>query len=132
MPVTALYAGVLAALFFVLSIRVIGARRAARIALGHGDDAALLRRMRVHANFAEYAPFALLLMALAESNGAPRLALHVIGAVLVFGRFMHAFGVSQANETIRLRVIGMASTFTAIAGGAVACLVYAAQRVFEG
>jgi len=60
MPITALYAGLLAPLFILLSIRVIDVRRTARISIGHGDDPELLRRMRVHANFAEYAPFALI------------------------------------------------------------------------
>ena len=51
MPVTALYAGLLAPLFLFLSARVIAARRGAQTALGDGGDPALLRRMRVQANF---------------------------------------------------------------------------------
>jgi uncharacterized membrane protein YecN with MAPEG domain len=65
MPITALFAGLLAPLYIVLALRVIGSRRSARVALGDGGDPALTRRMRVHANFAEYAPFTLLLMGLA-------------------------------------------------------------------
>ena len=68
MPITALYAGLLAPLFLLLSVRVIRQRRGAKVAVrGDGGDAMLLRRMRVHANFAEYVPLALLLMALAEN-----------------------------------------------------------------
>jgi uncharacterized membrane protein YecN with MAPEG domain len=67
MPITALFAGLLAPLYIVLALRVIGLRRSAGVALGDGGDPWLTRRMRVHANFAEYAPFTLLLMGLAES-----------------------------------------------------------------
>jgi len=65
LSITAFYAALLAVLFLVLSVRVIGWRRESRVEFGHGEDSELLRRMRVHANFAEYVPFTLLLMALA-------------------------------------------------------------------
>ena len=77
MPIAALYAALLAPLFLILSARVIGRRREARVALGAGEDAELLRRMRVHANFAEYTPFALVCLALAESLATPALVLHL-------------------------------------------------------
>ncbi|MGI9404501.1 MAG: MAPEG family protein [Hyphomicrobium sp.] len=53
MTITAFYAALLALFFVFLSIRVIGWRRVKKVELGHGDDNQLLRRMRVHANFAE-------------------------------------------------------------------------------
>lgn len=112
MPITAFYASLLAILFLALSFRTISARRAARVALGDGKDAELLRRIRTHANCAEYVPIALILMGLAESLKLPGLALHAIGAVLLAGRVVHAYALS--NENLRLRVIGMGATFTAI------------------
>ncbi len=129
MPITALYAALLAPLYLVLSARVIGRRREARVALGPGEDAELLRRMRVHANFAEYAPFALLLLALAESAGTPGLVIHATGAILLVGRYVHAYGVSQSPERIPVRVFGMVSTLTAISVAALACLYGAIVRV---
>lgn len=129
MPITALYASLLAPLFLVLSVRVIGQRRAARVAVGPGDDPLLLRRMRVHANFAEYAPLALILLALAESLAAPSWALHVAGATLLAGRYVHAYGVSQTPETFTLRVAGMVMTFAAISIAALLCFVLAISRV---
>ena len=62
MTITAFYASLLALLFVFLSFRVIGWRRLKKVEIGHGDDNQLLRRMRVHANFAEYVPFTLLLI----------------------------------------------------------------------
>ena len=88
MQITAFYAALLAVLFLVLSVRVIAWRRQHRVEFGHGDDAELLRRLRVHANFAEYAPFTLLMMALAESMAPPDLLVHASGVLLVGGRLL--------------------------------------------
>ncbi|MFM9941149.1 MAG: MAPEG family protein [Hyphomicrobiaceae bacterium] len=122
MPITALYAGLLALLFVVLALRVIGARRGARVPLGDGGDATLLRRIRVHANCAEYVPLALLLIGLAESLKVDARVLHGLGMVLVAGRVVHAVGVGQAKEWFALRVSGMAATFTVIITAALTCL----------
>ena len=64
LAVTALYAGLLGLLFFALSINVIGKRRSEHVALGHDGKPRLERAIRAHANFAEYAPFVLLMMGL--------------------------------------------------------------------
>lgn len=56
--------------------------------------------MRVHANFAEYVPLALLLIFLVESS--------------------HAFGVSGDPENFRFRIFGMALTFSAL----LVCAIY--------
>ena len=125
MAVTALYAALLAGLLIFLSIRVIGRRREARVEIGSGDDTELLRRMRVHANFIEYAPFALLLMALAESLKAPSIWLHALGAMLLVGRVVHAYGLSQTPHILRLRVWGMRLTFAVIGLAAMTCFVLA-------
>jgi uncharacterized membrane protein YecN with MAPEG domain len=126
MPITAFYAALLAGLFLFLSVRVIGWRRERRVEFGHGEDFELLRRMRVHANFAEYVPFTLLLMALAESMAPPNLLLHASGIVLVAGRIIHAYGVSQSPPIMRFRTYGMAMTITAIAIAAITCLALSA------
>lgn len=123
MAITAIYASILALFFVSLSVRVIGARRAARVALGDGGNAQLLRRQRVHGNFAEYVPLALILMLLAEQQGTAAWVVHGIGVLLLAGRLVHAFGVSQSPERIWLRVTGMSLTFAAISAGALANLV---------
>ena len=105
MTITAFYAALLAVLFLYLSVRVIGWRRDRRVEFGHGEDFELLRRMRVHANFAEYVPFAIVLMALAESMEPPDLLVHVAGVVLVVGRLIHAYGVPSPRPSC-----GIAST----------------------
>jgi uncharacterized membrane protein YecN with MAPEG domain len=80
--VTPLYAALAAAMMIVLSLRVIGARRSRRVAIGDGADEEVARRIRAHGNFAEYAPLALLLILLLELGGAPAWQLHLLGAAL--------------------------------------------------
>lgn len=125
LSITPVYAAVLALLFVLLSMRVIGLRRSARISLGDGGDQELQRRSRVHANFAEYVPLALVLMALAEVQGQPGWTIHLIGALLTIGRAAHAYGVSQAPQILKLRILGMVTTIAAIVIGAVANLTAA-------
>jgi len=125
MPITAFYAAILAFLFILLSARVIAQRREARVEIGVGESHELLRRSRVHANFAEYVPFALVLLALAESLHAPPIALHVLGLALVVGRFLHAYALSQNPHILSLRAAGMTLTLIMIGLAALLCFVLA-------
>ena len=108
------YAALLALLFIALSVRTIRLRRRMRIAIGDAGDAQLLRAVRVHANFAEYVPLALLFLLLVEVGGAPAWGVHMLGVLLVAGRVVHAWGVSQPRENFRFRVAGMMTTFAVL------------------
>ena len=112
--ITPIYAAILALVYVYLAFRVIRNRRAAKVALGTGGDAALERAIRVHGNFAEYVPITLLLLLLLELQGAPRLSVVVIGMVFVAGRGAHAWGLSRDPEDLRFRTTGMAITFATI------------------
>ena len=129
MAITAFYASLLALLFILLSARVIAQRREAKVEIGHGESAQLLRRMRVHANFAEYVPFALLLMTLAESLRAPSIILHLLGLALVAARVIHAYGLSQTPHILRLRALGIMLTFTVIGIAAALCFLLAGVQL---
>ena len=120
--ITGVYAAVLGLLYLGLSVRTLRTRRRNQIAVGDGGNPEMLRAIRVHGNFAEYAPFALLLIALVEINGGASTAVHGLSFALLIGRCSHAYGVRQADENFRFRVAGMALTFTAIAGAAVLLL----------
>ena len=128
MMVTPLYAGLLVLWFLVLSVRVIRRRGAEKIALGDGGNAGMMRLIRGHANFAEYVPLALLLMALAESLGTGIWLLHALGIALLGGRLVHAFGMSQAEEKFAFRVTGVVTTFSMLGTAALACLYGALTR----
>jgi len=120
--ITPVYAALLALFFVFLSVRVVLQRRDAKVALGDGGNRPLLRRLRVHGNFAEYVPLALILMLLCELQQAPGWLVNAIGLLLVVGRALHAAAVSREPEPLPLRAAGMALTMSAIIIGAVANL----------
>ncbi|WP_282607737.1 MAPEG family protein [Pelagibius sp. Alg239-R121] len=123
--ITAFYASLAAFLLVLLSIRVIRARRSQKVAIGDGEDLLLRRAMRVQANFTEYTPLALLLIGFAELQGAPAWNVHLLGAILIAARAVHAFGVGQEAENLRFRVVGMAATFFVLISGAIVNLGFA-------
>ena len=122
MKITALYAGALALMYLFLTFRTLNYRRTQQVEIGDGGNKQLLRRIRVHGNFAEYVPIALLLMGFAESLHLSSTGLHVIGLLLLAGRMVHAYGLSQTPHILPMRAGGMVATMLAILGGALACL----------
>ncbi|MBX9700307.1 MAG: MAPEG family protein [Acetobacteraceae bacterium] len=124
LPITALYAALLAGLFLVLSVRVISARRRYGVALGT-PHRLVERAVRAHANFAEYVPIALVLLGLLEGMGLPGWWLHALGTALVAGRAAHAWGISQEPEVLRWRSLGMGLTFAVLGVSAAALLALA-------
>ncbi|WP_115717253.1 MAPEG family protein [Gallaecimonas mangrovi] len=113
MPVTPLYAALLAILYLVLSVRTIKARRRGQVALGDGGNSLLQKAIRVHGNFAEYVPLGLLLMGFTEMLWGPATLLHLPGLLLLAGRIFHAYGVGQLREPLQYRILGMVMTFSA-------------------
>ncbi len=112
MSITPLYAGILALWFLVLSIKVVGGRRGGNIYLGDGGDQHMQRLIRGHANFAEYTPMILLLMALLElSSAIPGWSLHLIGLSLVAARVLHGYALSFSSQFVFGRVSGALTSF---------------------
>lgn len=114
-PITAFYGGLLGAVYIYLSFAVIFKRREYKVGIGDGGEKHLSQAIRVHANFAEYIPFALVLMLMAEINQAHHLLLHVIGAALIVARVLHAFGLSNHVGVSWQRFVGVITTFTVFA-----------------
>jgi hypothetical protein len=124
---TGLYAGLAGLLLLLLSVRVISRRVAARVSLGDGGDVELLRRVRAHANFCEFVPLALILIALVETGGSAPWVVHALGAPLIAGRAVHAWSIPA--DSLRGRQIGMMLTFAVLAMVSVICIVQAAGRI---
>lgn len=112
--ITSLYAAILALIYVFLSVRIIGLRRSLRISIGDGNNPMVTRAIRMHGNFSEYVPLALILMFLIESISDYRRLVEVLGIVLVVGRVSHAYGLRTAEADFRLRVGGMAMTFSVL------------------
>jgi uncharacterized membrane protein YecN with MAPEG domain len=125
MPVTAIYAAIIAVLAVVLAARIVPLRRSRRVGLGDGGDGELTRAIRVHANLVEHAPMAIILMAACELNGAPSWLLHGLGVPLVAGRLLHVLGLSRSTGISFGRTAGTALTWSVLLAGALAAVVLA-------
>lgn len=112
--ITPIYAALLAIIFVFLSLLTIKTRRELKIPLGDGNQPKLTKLIRAHANFAEYVPFALMLIYMAEAEGAAKLFIHLLAIMLLIGRAIHAYGISQEHENYTFRVSGMVMTFTSL------------------
>ncbi|HSS06988.1 MAG TPA: MAPEG family protein [Rhodanobacteraceae bacterium] len=115
MRITGLYAAIAALLIVIFAVRVTLRRRAISVGIGNGGDAILARRVRVHANAAEYLPLALILLLILELNQTQPLLLHVFGCLLIVGRLLHAWGLSSSPGLTPGRGIGMVLTWLTIA-----------------
>lgn len=112
MIITPLYAGLLGILYLALSFRVVQGRQAADgPGLGDGGNASMLRRIRGHANFAEYVPIILVLLAMLELGAWPAWLLHGLGAALLIARLLHGYALSYSDHFQFGRFWGTLITF---------------------
>ena len=81
--ITLLFASLHALLMLGLVLPIARHRHARRIGLGDGGDTLLARRIRVHGNFIEHVPFALLVLALLELCGLAPMWLWGFGSALL-------------------------------------------------
>lgn len=108
--VTPFYAAILAFMLIFLSFRTLLLRRRLGIGTGTGNHENLARAIRAHANFIEYVPLTIILVFFLEALTGSTLRVHVICLVLIVGRLLHAYGISQVNENYKYRVAGMLAT----------------------
>ena len=112
LPITALYAGIMMIFALALCFRAGGFRGKTGISVGHGEpvNMDLAERVRVHQNFLEYVPMAIILMGIIELNGGNATFLHVFGVVLIIARIAHAIGLKHDNMAHPGRAIGAGGT----------------------
>ena len=108
--VVPIYAAIFAVMLVALSLRVARTRGNVKVAIGDGGNIVLRRAIRVQGNFTEYVPMALILFTFLEMQGWPRWLVHGLCLVLLAARILHAYGIAQEPEDIRLRATGMATT----------------------
>ena len=118
LPITLTIAGAAALINIWLSVRTGRVRLASKVAYGDGGHEPLLVRMRAHANFVEYAPFVLVLMALIEMAVGSPTWLWLVGIAFILARLIHVFGMDRPPPN-PLRAIGIAGTILVLLGLAV-------------
>ncbi|MBX3593684.1 MAPEG family protein [Sphingomonas sp.] len=97
-----------------LAIRVGQVRLSERILIGDGGNDRLIARMRAQANFVEYAPFVLILIALVELATGTAPWLWIVAGLFVLGRILHPIGMDRGWAPGR--PIGTALTFLILIG----------------
>ncbi|MER2265940.1 MAPEG family protein [Methylobacterium oxalidis] len=126
--ITAFYAALLALLFVGLSSWVVAGRLSSDVLHGDGGNNALLKRIRSQANFSEYVPFALLLIALLEASGGGQALVRGLLIVLLLARLLHPVGMLAPKNSPRqfaCRGGGIIATFLVTAVAAIALLLRA-------
>ncbi len=124
-PITLVTAGILGVFFFGLSLLTIYTRAKTNTSLGAGESDLMSRRIRMHGNFSEYVPILLIILFLLESAGVHYWFLVSYSVVIIFGRIMHAYGLSQKNTVNKFRIIGMQGTLWALVLGSLYLLYLA-------
>lgn len=97
-------------LLVVLTVGVIRIRFADRISMGDAGRADLQAASRAHGNFIENAPFVLIGMLSMMQLGTSSLMLHVVGALFLAARVLHAFGITRPNSANPARQLGTVLT----------------------
>ena len=118
--ITAAYLGILALLYAVLGLQVSRLRRGNRVLFGDGDNIKLRSAIRAHANFAEYVPIIVLMVALLEMSGMAAARVHLLMAAL-----LHPLGMYVGPRTLQFqicRVGGIVLTILALIGSAILLL----------
>ena len=111
MEITLLYASLLTVLAIFLAIKVGMNRVETNIMTGEGESSMLLQSVRAHGNLIEYAPLALILLALLEMQNVSDFMLHLCGSLFFLARILHAYGVTISRESTPYRLVGALGTW---------------------
>lgn len=122
--ISAIAAGVIILGQMALMLMTALRRRGTGQAIGDGD-AAMLRAIRRHGNYAENAAIFVASLALLEMIGEMRLILIGVAALFMVGRLLHAIGMSQENTVNPGRIAGFATSL-------IACLAVGVRLLMLG
>ncbi|TRD12242.1 MAPEG family protein [Erythrobacter insulae] len=126
LPVTLAAAAAAAILNIWLMMRVGRVRVAEKVFIGDEDNENVIRRMRAHANFAENAPFVLILIGAIELTGKGDPWLAYVAALFILGRIAHGFGM-DGGALGKGRMIGTIISMLTLIGLAVVAVLIAAR-----
>ena len=123
--ITGFYLAILALIFLVLGLQVSRLRRGNHVLFGDGDNRELRSAIRAHANFAEYVPIIVLMVALLETSGLPASRVHLLMGTLLVARLMHPLGMYVGPRTLQFqicRVGGISLTLVVLLAAAITML----------
>lgn len=113
-PITPLFAAIFALFYLYLSFGVIRYRFKDKISLGDGGSRDLQVATRVHGNFIEYVPLALILLWFIELVLYDSRLAYALGLVLLISRVLHVIGMHRPRDFLICRQIGTLGTFAVL------------------
>jgi len=125
--ITGLYLAFLALLYAVLGLQVSRLRRGNRVLFGDGDNRELRSAIRAHANFMEYVPIIVLMIALLEMSGTPAARIHWLMGLLLIARLLHPLGMYVGPRTLQFqiyRVGGSSLTWLVLVAAAIMSVLW--------
>lgn len=128
LPITLCAAAAAALLNILLAMRCGRARMKAKVSVGDGGDAWLIKRMRAHANYTEFTPFALILILVLELTGRGGPVLAASAAIYILARILHMFGM-EPDEPSKMRMFGILGTMLLLLGWSIAAVLVAARVI---
>jgi uncharacterized protein len=93
LPIALTTAGAAALINAWLAMRVGRVRMSEKVMLGDGGNERLIGRMRAHANFNEFTPIVLILIALIEFAQGTSIWLWIAAVLFLIGRVFHGLGM---------------------------------------
>lgn len=124
MPITPFFAAIFAVIYVILSLGVIKHRLGKKVSLGSGQDPQLEKAIRIQGNFAEYVPFALLLMWFLEIIAYEHTLVLILGTALLLARLAHVVGMREPKKYFIFRQLGALITFVVL-------LISAARLIWQ-
>ena len=119
-----LTSGVLGVIFFILTVWVVAERNKTKQMLGDGGSETLQIAIRGHANFAEFVPLILILLACLAHEGANSLLFLILCVALVLGRILHPIGIRNLKPNAP-RAVGAMLTWIVLIVASVTAIVLA-------
>jgi uncharacterized protein len=122
--------GILGVIFFALTVWVVTYRNKTKLMLGDGtgsglpDAQGLQIAVRAHANFAEFVPLILLILATLAHEGANSTFFLVLCGALVLGRILHPIGIRILTPNVP-RAVGAMLTWIVLLIASIASIVLA-------
>lgn len=131
LPITLSAAAIAALINFWLGMRIGQVRMRDKVSVGDGGNDQLLRRMRAQANFVEFTPFVLILIAAIELATGTSMWLWAVMSVYMLGRVAHGLGMENDSVLRRIGVMATMLIMVGLAGYALYVAHFTTAKVWE-
>lgn len=115
LPLTLTMAAAAGLINIWLAIRIGQVRTSQKVSVGDGGNEFVIRRMRAQANFVEFTPFVLILIAGLEASDYAATWLWVVGVIYMIGRLAHGLGMDGGALGLG-RTLGTITTLLTLLG----------------